>query len=1133
MRYRLLYLLIVALLLSSSSPLVVQADRRTPLPVYAGTREQAVQAAVRDQKGVSATAILEVGSIAELNGWTFGTVGVFADNELPNVYLYLAEQRTEGWAVAIEYTDLFRAALKHIPRDLLTPEQWATLDYNPATSLQSLIELQNDRSMQISLPWPVGESRYLTQGPHGAQSAALDFAGPANATVHAARGGVAYHACPGAADTHLRIDHGNGISTNYYHLDAITVGNGQAVARWEAVGRQGTKVRCQGYVTGAHFHFWITINGQNMPIDGFEFGGWHVSGNCMIRIRDATTRCASIYFTANNTITNEGAIGSGYSIGQGSGREPVFDQAYNRHGGARNLGYPAGLVVWWGNTNPVMIQEYDGGAFGPSLLVYDRNNDPDHLRGVPAYVLRGAFRQHYQSIGGPDSWLGVPTSDEYLNTEGKPQQSFRNGFLIYHGPGNIEARSWPAPQDGQWHVQFRNYVHDVWNFQMGPTWVENQSISSRSSCWVDNAPGSEPGAMRWGVWPDYFTVRWSGRFYFDEGVYRFRAAADDRVYIRVDGNLIIEDRDWGRVNEEYTADIRLSAGYHDVVVEFIEFWGQACTDFSWTKITPEPPSNLRQTGSTTNSVSIAWQDNSNNEDGFHIYWSDGSNWHRIASVGANVTSYTIPNLNCNGYFIYRITAYNGAGESPPSNQVETWSAACPTATPTPTATPRPTLTPTPTATARPTVTPTPQPTFLFMLYLNGDNNLSRYMQNAIRNLEALTLNSNVKVVALIDSNGRGDTRRLLVQKDGRYTPNVNSWSMGELNMGDAQTLQNFVQWALTTYPSQYSYLAIASHGNGIEGFSWDDSHNRDKLTPAEVRTALHNATNGGQRKIDIVHYDACSMALLEQAYDIRSYANYLIASQNLAWAVFAYNLYVPATQLSSGDATALAGLADAIAEISADTTPRTLAGRIATLYYNHRLINSKPRTVSVLDLSQVNSTRQALDTLANALRSNLSGVTTSMQNARSAVQKFDSREPLYRIDQDDEYIDLYHWADTLERYVQNATVQSAARQVKDVVKNRLVVVNYRASGVYNDIYIELDNAHGVSLYFPRRSGSNDYEQYLDHLRFQFTRDSSWDSLLADFFGVAALPPESPFNREVLPLLIPNEVVYVPLVVRGR
>lgn len=55
LRYRLLYLLIVALLLSSSSPLVVQADRQTPLPVYAGTREQAVQTAVRDQKGGSVT----------------------------------------------------------------------------------------------------------------------------------------------------------------------------------------------------------------------------------------------------------------------------------------------------------------------------------------------------------------------------------------------------------------------------------------------------------------------------------------------------------------------------------------------------------------------------------------------------------------------------------------------------------------------------------------------------------------------------------------------------------------------------------------------------------------------------------------------------------------------------------------------------------------------------------------------------------------------------------------------------------------------------------------------------------------------------------------------------------------------
>jgi hypothetical protein len=50
--------------------------------------------------------------------------------------------------------------------------------------------------------------------------------------------------------------------------------------------------------------------------------------------------------------------------------------------------------------------------------------------------------------------------------------------------------------------------------------------------------------------------------------------------------------------------------------------------------------------------------------------------------------------------------------------------------------------------------------------------------------------------------------------------------------------------------------------------------------------------------------------------------------------------------------------------------------------------------------------------------------------------------------------------------------------------------------------------------------------------FQFTSNSQWDDFLVDYFGVTGL-----FGTEMEPLTLllmlqPNDVVYVPLVVRG-
>ena len=62
---------------------------------------------------------------------------------------------------------------------------------------------------------------------------------------------------------------------------------------------------------------------------------------------------------------------------------------------------------------------------------------------------------------------------------------------------------------------------------------------------------------------------------------------------------------------------------------------------------------------------LDWNDNSADEDGFHIERDKGSGWVRFASVGANVESYF--DIDARVGDDYRVVAYNAFGESAPSN----------------------------------------------------------------------------------------------------------------------------------------------------------------------------------------------------------------------------------------------------------------------------------------------------------------------------------------------------------------------------------------------------------------------------------------------------------------------------------
>ena len=84
---------------------------------------------------------------------------------------------------------------------------------------------------------------------------------------------------------------------------------------------------------------------------------------------------------------------------------------------------------------------------------------------------------------------------------------------------------------------------------------------------------------------------------------------------------------------------------------------------------PAAPSSLAVTSSSSTQISLSWTDNANNETGFKIERKIGprGNFVQIATVGANVTTYTDSSVTPGQQHTYRIRATNAAGDSAYSN----------------------------------------------------------------------------------------------------------------------------------------------------------------------------------------------------------------------------------------------------------------------------------------------------------------------------------------------------------------------------------------------------------------------------------------------------------------------------------
>ena len=440
----------------------------------------------------------------------------------------------------------------------------------------------------------------------------------------------------------------------------------------------------------------------------------------------------------------------------------------------------------------------------------------------------------------------------------------------------------------------------------------------------------------------------------------------------------------------------------------------------------------------------------------------------------------------------------------------------------------PETSPQPTATRRPTTMPvagTGNQTWLVMLYQDADDKvLEQDIFIDLNEAERVGSSQQVQIVAQVDRfsagfTGDGDwtsTKRFYITQDDnlkRVSSQVVQ-DLGEVNMSDANTLVDFVTWAVSNYPAENYVLILSDHGMGWPG-GWSDSAPKksdssnplaakigDQIYLNELDQALEEIRAAtGIAKFDLIGMDACLMGHLEVFTMLAAHAEYAVASQEtepaLGWAYTSFlselvanpgmdggtlgqlivDSYIQEDQrlvdeneraefLKQGSP--LGGLFSFLGSMSADQVAQQLESSI---------------TLTAVDLGKVAALNTRLNELAYVLQNaNQKQVAQARTYAQSFTSVFGSDVPA-------SYIDLGNFVALLQKESSDSGVDMAAQEVLNAISQAVVAEKHGP---------KKPGATGISIYFPNAQlyknatvGAKTYAQIAE----RFARQSLWDDLL--------------------------------------
>ena len=363
------------------------------------------------------------------------------------------------------------------------------------------------------------------------------------------------------------------------------------------------------------------------------------------------------------------------------------------------------------------------------------------------------------------------------------------------------------------------------------------------------------------------------------------------------------------------------------------------------------------------------------------------------------------------------------------------------------------------------------------VYMAGDNSLYEEVDDDLNEMKMVGSNSDLEIVALTDQVPEGDSHAYHVIKHGLEETSldqINSTWSNELDMGDGDTLRDFMIWATTEYPAKKKILVIWNHGSGWEKVAED---RESYLTVPEIRTSIEQyREQTGDSKLTMIGFDACLMGMFEIAYELKEQAEMIHGSEAYepleGW-TYNHLLYKLKKNLTNSE------LAEHVVNDYVES------------YRNGSVYTSYSVTAAVVDTSKLDNLWNDIDNFSSELYHILPVYRDEISQSRENTQRYD-QNPNYR--------DLYDLATNIRNEIPMADSREYAEKLQNSINEAILAEDHwQKPGK-----LAVDRAHGLTIYFPDEGIKGGYSDLL-------IKDNSW----YDFIEQYEMGRESNANFEIL------------------
>jgi hypothetical protein len=400
-------------------------------------------------------------------------------------------------------------------------------------------------------------------------------------------------------------------------------------------------------------------------------------------------------------------------------------------------------------------------------------------------------------------------------------------------------------------------------------------------------------------------------------------------------------------------------------------------------------------------------------------------------------------------------------------------------------------------------------------------------------MEAIGSNDTINIIVQLNTPGYFNaTKRYVIKNGKRLIVQAEGIAPTQkLNSGSPDTLIDCVSWAMKHYPADHLILNLWDHGSGVydhpthklsysgkfintsnlfylnpntnmleldrdmgyfispdletqeedgrqnaRGICFDETF-KSCMTNQDLKFALSEIQNKvlDGKKIAVLWFDACLMAMLEIANICKDHAEYLVASEEVEFAS------------GSNYELALRPFLDKV------PTPREFACHIVDAYEKAYESITQDYTQSAIDLSGISEIEANINLVANQI---IEGLHHQKNNSVVKILQESKSYPSCICFEEPSYIDLRHFYVNLQAKINDISLDNNSKEatikltLAKLIDKGISLIDSAVAN--NKVGSNLEQAGGISIYFPERGMFSSYPKC------NFAKTNNWSLMLTKY-----------------------------------